>query len=134
MTFIFSQIAVCNSFERKYKISSEGRNDYCSYLLSSMQFMMENGRVNIYAAETLLILCTLLPYIVYFAIVTFMEPHDCFDCFNRIPVLRYSIFQFTIYERNINREQKMGLGYVKMYKSMIKQAEESSRGTYVRDF
>jgi hypothetical protein len=79
-------------------------------------------------------MCTLLPYIVYFAIVTFMEPHDCFDCFNRIPVLRYSIFQFTIYERNINRELQFGLGYVKMYNSMIRRAEEESRRTAVSDF
>lgn len=125
---------MCNNFDRKYQLHPQGRTDYCASLLTFYQFREHNGKINFYAGQAILIMCTLMPYIVYFAIVTFMEPHDCFDCFNRIPVLRYSIFQFTIYERNVNRELQFGLGYVKMYNSMIRRAEESSRRTAVSDF
>jgi hypothetical protein len=102
--YLFGQMVLCNGFERKFNIPLNGRNDYCANLLNFTSVMMENFAINVYVAESFLILCTLLPYFVYFAIVMFMKPHDCFDCFNRIPVLRYSIFQFTVYERNINRE------------------------------
>lgn len=78
-------------------------DDYCSnYLTSFKQDVTHNLRILV--AESILTATSYLPYIVYFTIVTFMEPHDCFDCFNRIPVLRYSIFQFTIQERNSLRE------------------------------
>ena len=132
--YAFSQVVVCNDFQRRYQLPiSLKRDDFCSQLLGFYHRQTSTGEVNFIIGQSMLILCTLLPYIVYFAIVTVMEPHDCFDCFNRIPVLRYSIFQFTIYERNFNRELQFGRGYVEMYNKMIKRAEESSRRTGVSD-
>lgn len=47
-----------------------------------------------------------VPYFCYFAYVTCSKPHDCFTELNRIPHLRYSIFQFNKAElKNIEREK-----------------------------
>ena len=55
----------------------------------------------------------LSPYIIFLTTNTYMRPHDCFDCYNRLPGVRYSIFQYTTYERNKNIELRYGMGAVK---------------------
>lgn len=87
-------------------------------------------------ASALLAATSYLPYVVYFFIITVMEPHDCFDCFNRIPVLRYSIFQYTLQERNNLRELQIGKGFVERYSAMLREVERKSnvnRSTSIAD-
>ena len=65
----------------------------------------------------------------YFSIISYWEPHDCFDCFNRIPSSRYSIFQYTLAERNVFREKQIGLGFVQSYNEALKEAIQNSDGS-----
>jgi hypothetical protein len=58
---------------------------------------------------------TFLPIIVYFSIVTFEEPHDCFSCFSRIDQSTYSLFEYTAFERNVIYEQQRGQGAVRYH-------------------
>ena len=71
-----------------------------------------------------------IPFIAYFGVASFTKPHDCFECFNRIPTLKYSIYQYTSYERNLMREERVGQGAVKRFNDMIKQAKIDSDKDY----
>jgi hypothetical protein len=53
-----------------------------------------------------------------------LVPHDCFECFNRLPGVRYSSFQFTAYERNKQLEQRYGKGAVRIYENLVAQAQK----------
>jgi hypothetical protein len=64
----------------------------------------------------------LVPLIVYFLGKTFCPTHDCYECYNRLPGVRYSIFQFNRLEKNLIFEKRQGKGAVKIYNNLIKQA------------
>lgn len=96
----------------KYFIFNDKGSDYCSVILSKTKNAIMTGPVAVYVGNALLFFVTLLPYMVYFVIITYWEPHDCFNCFNRLSNTRYSIFQYTLTERNVFRENKIGMGFV----------------------
>ena len=64
------------------------------------------------------------PLIIFLTFNTFEPPHDCFQCFNRLGSVRYSIFQYTLQERNRILEAKFGLGAVKTYENLIIEAQK----------
>ena len=66
------------------------------------------------------------PFILYFAILTFQEPHDCFECFNRLPYKRYSIFQYTKLERNHNLENRYGKGAITRFEELVRQDQKKA--------
>ena len=55
---------------------------------------------------------------------TLTEPHDCFECFNRLPGVRYSSFQYSKYERNKILESRYGRGAVLIYEKLVKEAQK----------
>ena len=62
----------------------------------------------------------ILPCIFYYAFRSLRMSCDCFVCFNRIPHLRYSIYQYNAYERNIQKEERyFGMGAVNAYNNLI---------------
>lgn len=65
-------------------------------------------------------ICMIIPCIFYYAFRSLRMSCDCFECFNRIPHLRYSIYQYTAYERNIQKEERyFGMGAVNAYNNLI---------------
>lgn len=64
------------------------------------------------------------PFFIFLLINTCWEPHDCFECFNRLPGVRYSIFQYSAYERNRNLEERYGRGAVKIYEDLVREAQK----------
>ena len=64
-----------------------------------------------------------LPFIPYFILITWQEPHDCFECFNRLSI-RYSIFQYTQEERNIYREHQVGQGAIERHANLVHRETE----------
>jgi hypothetical protein len=64
-----------------------------------------------------------LSYTIYFLTVTFSTPHDCFECFNRLPNKRYSIYQFTQDERNRQRDRQYGKGAIERFESLLREDE-----------
>lgn len=70
-------------------------------------------------------LINLSPFIAYLLTNTFFhEPHDCFECYNRLPGVRYSSFQYSAYERNRNLEARYGNGAVKIYENLVIEAQK----------
>ena len=64
------------------------------------------------------------PIIVFLAFNTFETPHDCFECYNRLPGVRYSSFQYSAYERNQNLESRYGIGAVRMHENLMREAQK----------
>lgn len=63
------------------------------------------------------------PFFVFLAFNSFSQSHDCFECFNRLPGVRYSSFQYTLEERNHNLEIRQGRGAVRNFENLLKDAE-----------
>jgi hypothetical protein len=61
------------------------------------------------------------PYAVYFAHHTFVTPHDCFVCFNRLQNRRYSIYQFTQEEKNAMRDRQYGQGAIERFEHLLEE-------------
>lgn len=64
------------------------------------------------------------PYAVYFAHQTFVTPHDCFVCFNRLQNRRYSIYQFTQEEKNVMRDRQYGQGAIKRFENLLEEEKQ----------
>jgi len=64
------------------------------------------------------------PFMVFLIFDSVEMPHDCFECFNRLPGVRYSTFKYTLQERNRNLEAKFGAGAVKIYENLIIEAQK----------
>ena len=72
-----------------------------------------------------------VPFTVYLAFMTFTRPHDCFQCFNRLPNKRYSIHQYTAEERNSHYEHQFGQGAVERFDELIREATRQQQRAYV---
>ena len=63
--------------------------------------------------------------------MTFTRPHDCFQCFNRLPNKRYSIHQYTAEERNSHYAFHFGQGAVERFDELIREATRQQQRAYV---
>ena len=64
------------------------------------------------------------PFYVFLLTNLIWEPHDCFECYNRLPGVRYSSFQYNAFERNRNIELRYGKGAVRIYEDLVRQAQK----------
>ena len=73
----------------------------------------------------------LLPYVVYLGHCQMHPPHDCFECFNRLPGnIKYSIYQYTRVERdNIKHQRTLGKGAIQEFERLYRQLEQEARGS-----
>ena len=69
-------------------------------------------------------LLLLAPIMVFLAFNSYYAPHDCFNCYNRLPGVRYSSFQYSAYERNQNLESRYGIGAVRMHENLMREAQK----------
>lgn len=76
--------------------------------ITFVKLIKQSHRPKLVTIYFLLPVFFMLPIIAYLAFITCRPPHDCFKCFNRHPNLRYSIFQFDRFERQLQHEQKVG--------------------------
>jgi hypothetical protein len=66
----------------------------------------------------------LSPFFIFLATNTWQKPHDCFECYNRLPNVRYSSWQYSAFERNQLLESRYGRGAVRIYEDLIRQAQD----------
>jgi hypothetical protein len=62
----------------------------------------------------------ILPLVIFYAFRQFFQTCNCFNCFNRIPHLRYSIYQYSNREKNqLIMQRQIGMGAVKALDDLI---------------
>lgn len=61
----------------------------------------------------------LLPHVAFLTFRQVSEVNDCFECFNRIPPGKYSIYQYTLEERRHMKEQRqLGEGAIRNFERL----------------
>ncbi|MFO0118125.1 MAG: hypothetical protein ACK521_11115 [bacterium] len=61
-----------------------------------------------------------MPLFIFYAFRQTTHSCDCFNCFNRIPHLRYSIYQYTKREKNeFIMQRQIGMGAVKALDELV---------------
>lgn len=116
---------MCVSITEKFHLSKEipaYKSSLCGRLSVFLEYIYRNHPV----VPSLDQLAGLFPILSYYIYLVFTPGHDCFECFNRLPNTRYSIFQLSRYEANRRREEVDGEGAVRNYKQLIAQAEKEA--------
>ena len=96
----YTQLTGCSLSERKYFTEAGDFSEYCNKihrLYTKWNQSKDNKAVFGYLFLEILLI---LPYFFFFLYLSLIEPHDCYECFNRLPSSRYSIFQYTKQELN----------------------------------
>ena len=110
VSFFISFRQGCQASETKFYLNKTNpNNNFCE----EVKKLYDKNQVLIILINQVF---ATLPFAVYYTYYSLADTHDCFECFNRIPHLRYSIYQYTLQERNNNYELKVGKGAVKLFK------------------
>lgn len=122
-TAFYAEYAACELTDYGYDQSVLERNrdftPYCYDLhiwTSASEALEENKAIVLFLVSEVL---AILPYFFFFLYLSLMRPHDCFECFNRLPGTRYSIFQYTKQELNALYRYKMGEEVAKRFEEDI---------------
>ena len=117
LLWTFTNVCLMDSY--KYQIKLQG---FCKTVV---HIGISTELTNNWWVSLIVRVLLLDPFFVFFMTNTWgQEPHDCFECYNRLPGVRYSSFQYSAYERNRNLESRYGKGAVKIYEDLVRQAQQ----------
>ena len=116
---LYTQFTGCKISEQKYSIEPGSYSKYCFYLQKIYSKYKQSADSLAIWAYLFLEILLILPYFFFFLYLSLFHPHDCYECFNRLPGSRYSIYQYTKQELNAQYRKKMGEYVAKTFEEMI---------------
>lgn len=94
VAYLFCFESACLMTSVKFNLVSEN-NSRCGKLRYQMLHVYQDNAW----LPTIVQFATVAPVLIFYVFISMNPPHDCYECFNRLPNTRYSIFQLTKAQR-----------------------------------